>query len=359
MKTKIRSLDKIPIKSLYYSFLIAFSDYEIKVKLNYKSFKTLLKIRDVNLSLSYGLFINEKLNYGYISYFNDHLSILLEKKIKLNTSQIKKIPISFILCGYRKNFSILIEEKENKKLVFKNAVYDSGTATIPEFRNKGYSKILLKYSIEKFKEKKIDGFILEVLENNEKAKNLYISAGFSISRKFYCYKGLKETIKNTIENKVNEFNKEILKEQDKEFLFKDLINEISFKNLSLKKLNQEYKKFKDLFDTISWQNSIQSVINIYNQVKITGLYINDKLAALGCIEERIGDIKFLIIVDDYYKNDKIKFLLQMLLLSKLINDINNKNISFLNIDNNSQLKEFLDKMEFNNFINQFEMYLKF
>ena len=354
MKTKILSLEKIPLIYLYYSFIIAFSDYEIKVKLTFKSFKNLLKTRDVKLSLSYGVFIDQKIDKETLNYFENQLAILLPEKsiinkdknrIRLNEKKIKKIPISFILCGFRKNFSIYCE-KEDKILKFKKALYDSGTATLPFYRGKGFSKSLLKYIIQNSRKKNIDGFILEVLQNNEKAKNLYLSFGFNISRKFFCYRAEKINLVNTLNENLKN-NLEI----------NNLSKKIKIKKLTLANFIK-YTKDKEIFlKTISWQNSIESVKNIFKKITSIAIFYEKKLIAIGAIENFNGDIKFLAINNNINEEFKKNNLIESILLLELIKYTNNKNISFLNIDNSMATKIFLEKINFINFINQYEMFL--
>lgn len=54
---------------------------------------------------------------------------------------------------------------------------------LPEFRGKGYSKLLLEFIIDKLKSKNIKKLFLEVSEDNVVAINLYKSFGFILISK--------------------------------------------------------------------------------------------------------------------------------------------------------------------------------
>ncbi|AEV29662.1 acetyltransferase [Sphaerochaeta pleomorpha str. Grapes] len=68
-----------------------------------------------------------------------------------------------------------------------NQAYDCGTAIIPAFRGKGYSHLLIEKTLESLHQNYIDSWILEVLSENTRAKELYMKKGFLLLRKFNCY----------------------------------------------------------------------------------------------------------------------------------------------------------------------------
>lgn len=386
MEIKIKTLKNTPLVFLYFSFIMAFSDYQVNIKLSYKSFKNLIKTRDVYLSKSFAIFLKkpEKNNKSenktikneienkkkkienlqditdekIIEYYKTELSRILGKKIKLKKIDIYKIPISFILCGIRKNVDIYIE-KEDKILTFGKAAYDSGTGTIPIFRGKGLSKLLINESKNLLRKNNIDGFVLEVLETNEKAKNIYFNAGFLISRRFYCLKINRQKLLENLERIINKETNDI-----------DLSTEnIKIKSSSFSLFSADSKKISlDNFlkSPLSWQNSFKSIKNIKKLLKASYLYINNRFCGIGIIQESNSDIKIFSIktTDKTFNNIKLKeklektYLLQSLFLKELIKLSKNENISILNIDEKMGLKDFLSFSGFNNFVNQFEMYLK-
>ncbi|HPC38614.1 MAG TPA: hypothetical protein PLF21_04805 [Exilispira sp.] len=380
MKTKLLSLNKISSIYLYFSFLLGFSDYQIKTKLTLEGFKRLLKVRDIKLNKSFGIFIDDIVDNQIKEYFEKELYNILKEdisimkfikkekiidnRIKLSFDEIKMIPISFLLLGERKNITAFIEdefskENKNKMIKLKKAVYDSGTATIPIFRGMGFSKLIINETIKNLKKNKIDGFILEVLQDNKKAKNLYIDSGFNISRKFYCYKIEKEKLEENLENILNN-------------------NKVNLQDIKIKKLGKIYtilalkedKLIKLSRSIPSWQNSLKSVKNILDQVSILALYYNKKLIGLGCIEKINGDIKFLAVSypqpseiknkDSLNFKDLIKYdeFFKTTLLKALLKETFSRKISILNVDKSSELSEFLSMVGFDNFVNQYEMYFK-
>ena len=357
METRFCSLNKIPLIYLYYSFILAFSDYQIKIKLDFESFKKLLKVRDIKLNRSFGIFLDGNIDLEIKSYFENELTLLLYSNINKNMNfsleEIKKIPISFVLLGERKDVTIYLED-QNKRLHFKKAVYDSGTGTIPKFRKMGFSKLVINEIKDKLKKLKIDGFILEVLQDNKKAINLYLNASFSISRKFYCFNIEKEKLKQNIDLYLRE-NKES---------YESIINKIKIKKMK----NIFWLKEKDIIKfcktPISWQNNIKSIKNIFSKISLLALYYDKKLIGLSAIEKSNGDIKFFGVDNNKVKVDNNinlldkNFIFLSILLDKLINESESKMISILNVDKNCSIYDFLNFIGFNNFINQYEMYIK-
>lgn len=365
MKTKIKRLDSTPLIYIYYSFLLAFSDYEIKVRLSFKAFKNLLKTRDVKLSSSFGVFLTEYDDANKLKEIEKDLSSLTEKNIKLDLKMLSKMPISFILVGLRKNVKIFLEE-ENKVIEFKKAAYDSGTGTMSYFRGQGFGKTLINDTIENLSKSSIDGFILEVLENNEKAKKLYMDSGFQISRKFYCYRISKDQLMENI-------NKILLSIDKNDDAKTDFLLKIKEK-ISVKKLNsfcsiksKKLEKFSDF--QLSWQNSFDSMKNIFNQLSVLGFYFDKKLIGAGIIQRKTGEIKFFDIDRSLHfeslinqqsnnntKNCDEDFYIEAILLKYLIEQSEGKNVSILNIDSSHKYNLLYQKFGFTNFVNQYEMF---
>ena len=66
----------------------------------------------------------------------------------------------------------------------KETAYDMGTAIIPDYRTCGFSKKMIVKVTEILKENNIEQYLLEVIQNNIKAFELYKSQGFQITRNF-------------------------------------------------------------------------------------------------------------------------------------------------------------------------------
>ena len=221
--------------------------------------------------------------------------------------------VGFILTGYREN--------HRKKIA-----YDGGTGVIKDFRRKGIAEQLLKHLIDFLKEKKIDVFVLEVLENNKPAINLYEKYGFIKIRRLECFEIEKNKLTANFESKYTILeNSDYLAEQD----------------LS------KYKLY-----TPSWQNANESIKNSIKNYSFLAIEINDQIVCFGYIHKKRGDIPQIGILSKW-KNNSI----EKLLLFSLSAKTKSEKLLVLNVEENNYLSEILQKVGFNNFVNQWEMKL--
>lgn len=140
------SLKHTDIEQLLPVFNEAFSDYDVPVS------KTLAALQAHLQSLS---------------YTNEDSVGLFEKRDL----------VGFLLIGRRGN-----------------TAYDAGTGIIPSYRGKGLSHILIDDTIGHLRSRGCTTFVLEVLDTNTKAKNLYLSHGFAIKRSLLCFSVKQEEI---------------------------------------------------------------------------------------------------------------------------------------------------------------------
>ena len=71
--------------------------------------------------------------------------------------------------------------------------YDCGTGVIPEMRGKGIAKVMFEEVRKILLSIQCHRYVLEVIQTNEKAFNLYKNQGFKILREFDCLGGKKES----------------------------------------------------------------------------------------------------------------------------------------------------------------------
>ncbi|MFN8674214.1 MAG: GNAT family N-acetyltransferase [Candidatus Sericytochromatia bacterium] len=279
----VKTLNNLDIKIVYETFKKAFSDYEIKKELSFEEFYEMLKTRSFNPFYSIGYFDNDKL-------------------------------VSFINMGYR--------EEANKKLF-----YNISTGVIPKYRRKGLSDSLIKILINNLKEKNLDYFSLEVLENNKPAIELYKKNNFKISRVLKSFKIEKKLLKETKINFEYKKTPEIY---------------LSIKNY------MDYMTFKP-----SWQNDRSSIINNMENYNFIFLYDNNNLFAYGIIHKIYGGILQIGVLEEY-KNKGIE--LELIFLLKECTESNT--INFINIEKDDYLTYKLNEIGFVNYINQYEMLLE-
>ncbi len=66
--------------------------------------------------------------------------------------------------------------------------YDTGTGTAPDYRGEGLAGRVFDHALGLLRGAGVEQYLLEVLQNNEKAIRLYEGAGFEISREFDCFR---------------------------------------------------------------------------------------------------------------------------------------------------------------------------
>lgn len=139
---QIKSLEHVPVETLYQAFLEAFSDYSVPMNLPLARFQEMMRLRDLNPAYSLGAFDGDRL-------------------------------VSFIICGYR------VQNGEG-------VCYDGGTGTIPDYRRKGLGGRLLSELLPYLKERDVARFVLEVMTDNTPAVDLYQKHGFKPLRRMAC-----------------------------------------------------------------------------------------------------------------------------------------------------------------------------
>jgi len=279
---QIRSLREVPFETVHAAFTEAFSDYEVQIQMPFEKFLAMVKIRDLDLEYSIGCFDGEKL-------------------------------VSFIVCGYR-------------TVGGKKYCYDGGTGTIKEFRRKGIGSDLLRRLLEDLKHRNIDSLVLEVLESNVPAIELYKKHGFITTRRLECYE---------------------CKSSEMKFL-PDHDFQIS-KDAGIHK-TIERKKFY-LYEP-SWQNADRSIENAIEKYAFVSLLKNDSVIGYGFISKAGGDMPQIGILDGWREMG-----LEAVLIRELSKETASERVTVSNVAENNYLGVKLKELGFNNFINQLEMKL--
>ena len=243
MKRTIKSLENLNFNSLFLAFSEAFKDYEMQ--LNKDELQLMLNRRGFVPDLSFGAFDNDKL----IAFTLNGLGLL---------------------NGHR-------------------TAYDTGTATIEEYRGQGLATQIFKHSIPYLKEANVSQYVLEVLQHNTKAVSVYKKLGFIVSREFNYF-----VQKNgNISFKLPQINP---------------IYTIKQTNLSEKEL---MIKFWDFIP--SWQNSFDAINRKPEDFIIIGAYKDQKLIAYGIIEPNSGDISQIAVDKEYRRKGIASVLLKEML----------------------------------------------
>lgn len=283
-KWEIHSLENISLKEIYDVFMESFSDYEVSIHMSINEFEEMLVTRDIDFSYSVGCFNDGKL-------------------------------VGFIICGYR--------EIEGKKYC-----YDGGTGIIPDFRRKGIANKLFANLLDLLKKKDISVFLLEVLENNTPAIELYRKNGFVIQRRLECFKIDKD--KTEVSYPLS--NEYIVKSDKSEYAMLD---------------DNSFGSFLP-----SWQNERVSILNNLDNYEYCSVSLGLQIIGFGLIHRNRGDIPQLRVLNGW-ENKQI----ELLIISELKDRTHSNIIKLVLLDKKNSLTTTLPSIGFSNFINLYEMTL--
>ncbi|WP_425802356.1 GNAT family N-acetyltransferase [Desulfitobacterium sp. Sab5] len=278
------TLENTSIEELHRTFLEAFSDYQVKVDVPLLELKQMLQRRGYVSKASIGAFNNDTL-------------------------------VGFLLNGLR---------NWNGKFT----AYDTGTAVIKNYRNQGITSNMFLNIKQILVEMGIEQYLLEVIQSNSSAVQLYKKQGFEITRNFECF-----SLNNKKYNPINTYKVEHI----------NRINESNWRELT------KFWEFKP-----SWQNSIESINAVPDTFIYSIINIDDTIAGYGIIDKKTGDIPQ-IAVD---KNHRRKGIGKSIFID-LMNNTESLNVKALNVDSQcTSMKDFLSNLGFECNVSQYEMALK-
>jgi len=281
---QIKSLKGLDFQVIYKAFNEVFADYDAP-EMDLNQLKHMVNRRGFDSDISFGAFENDRL-------------------------------VSFTLNG---------------KGVWNGVptAYDTGTGTIREFRGKGIAKRIFQESVPILKDKGLQQYLLEVLQHNEKAVNLYKNQGFEISREFDYYIASKKEIAP--------FKQEFS-------------NGIQIRRIELADIenNEEFREVK-----VSWQNSFDSIKRRLIDFIIFGAFDVDKIVGYGITESGTGDIAQLYVSREYRRCG-----VGTQLFASVLNAIPEDLFKLINVDKKDDLTRFfLMKLNVKPSGSQFEMTL--
>lgn len=276
-----RTLNKTSMETLHKAFLDAFSDYQVEMDLSIEKLKQTLQRRGYVPEISIGAFKNDLL-------------------------------VGFIINGLRSWNG-------------KTTVYDIGTGVIIDYRRQGITSIMLLNVKEILKQKQIEQYLLEAIQSNTSAIQLYKKEGFKVKRDFPCFQLDKKRYVPLKTHKVEHTNR------------------MSWEQLT------EFWDFEP-----SWQNSIDSINAVSEEFLYSIVHFDNRIVGYGIINKRTGDIPQ-IAVNKHYRGKGIA----RSIITDLIEDTESYKISVLNVDDESKCtKDFLIKLGFKHIVGQYEMLLK-
>lgn len=229
---EIRTLEGISFDRLYEAFSQAFADYDAPT-ITKEALAIMIERRGFSAEHSFGAFDGDRL-------------------------------VSFTFNGIGTHLG-------------KATAYDTGTGTIKEYRGLKLAGRIFEESIPHLKNKRIEQYLLEVLQHNTPAFNIYKNQGFEISREFNYY---------------------FIDSKDIKPIEKTISKEYAIKEIKLPKLN-DVSLFWDFQP--SWQNSLDSINRRKEDFKATGCFKDNKLVGYGIIAPDSGDITQLAVDENHRK----------------------------------------------------------
>ena len=276
-----KSLEGVSIEVLHKAFVEAFSDYQVKIDLPLWKLQQMLQRRGYLPEKSMGAFKDEVL-------------------------------VGFILNGYRKWNG-------------RPTVYDAGTGVIPEYRKQGLTTNIFQKVLELLKDDGVEQYLLEVIQQNTAAYELYRKKGFEITRTFSCYKLDKSNFK--------------------------LQNTFSIEHVD-GFTAAEWTHLREFWDfNPSWQNSIESVCALSGEFCYSIVRFDNKIVGYGIIEKKTGDIPQIAVDRNYRRKGIAKNI-----LSDIISNTEASKVAVINVDDSSKVsKDFLSALGFLHYVDQYEM----
>ncbi len=209
--------------------------------------------------------------------------------------------------------------------------YDCGTGVVPEYRGKGIAKEMFTKVKEILVSIDCHKYVLEVIQTNEKAFNLYKNQGFEIVREFDCLGGKRE-----------------------DFIAK--LPEVDLEDPHYSVFPSSKYSWENVWNLQtyppSWQNSNESM-KFSSRHKVLELKSDNNLLGYMVFNPNSGEITQ-IGANDMKRTGKE-------LVSYLMSQNSNiKQVYLINIDTkNSELITMLTDLNFVSFTKQYEMVLEF
>ena len=206
-------------------------------------------------------------------------------------------------------------------------VYDTGTGTLEEYRGIGLASRIFEHSVPYLKAAGIQQYILEVLEENQKAISVYSKQGFKTTRTFDCFRV------NVNEWKIPEIKSPAV--------------------IQLREIDLSYQsEMESMLDfELSWQNNFEALRKNPLDFTILGAFYHNTLVAFGIIEPSSGDIPILAVRENERKKGIGSWIFQELIMYNQ-SDI----IKVVNIESNqAAIVKFLLKNNIPKLVTQFEM----
>lgn len=277
---EIRSLGNIDFDTLFEAFESAFGDYAVKFEK--EEVRAMLVRRGFNPNLSFGAFDGDRL-------------------------------VAFIFNG-----TGMFEGGPT--------AYDTGTGTVSGYRGRGLAKEIFSYALPYLREAGIRQYVLEVLQDNERAISVYRAAGLGVRRELKCFRQEKAKV---------------------------AVSRFADESVTVKVIGtDEVLRHRDFCDfEPSWQNSGESIVRAGDSVVCIGAYSAGELAGYCVFDPATGDLTQLA-VSRQHRNRGIG----SRLLAEAVAGIKCEGIKVLNVcESDTSLSKFLISHNIPESLCQYEM----
>ncbi|HYE83900.1 MAG TPA: GNAT family N-acetyltransferase [Clostridia bacterium] len=276
-----RTLEGVDTEILHKAFVEAFSDYQVKLDLPLWKLQRMLKRR------------------GYVP--EKSLGALKDEEL-----------VGFILNGCR-------------KWKGRYTAYDIGTGVLPDYRKQGLTTNMFRKASELLRAEGVEQYLLEVIQENTAAYELYKKQGFKVERTFTCYK--LDNNKCKIEGNIEVSHADGLE-------------------------TAEWEQVKAFWDAEpSWQNSIEAVRPLPGGFLYSTVRSGNKIVGYGIMEKRTGDIPQFGVDRDHRGQG-----IGRRIIADLISNSETGKAAVLNVDDRSKsIKDFLSSTGFEPYVLQYEM----
>ena len=278
---EIRNLEHTDFETLFHGFEKAFADYEIHFEK--EEVRSMLRRRGFNPKLSFAAFENDEI-------------------------------IAFTLNGIGTFNGI-------------PTAYDTGTGTVKQYRGQNIAGKIFTYSLPFLQKAGISQYLLEVLQNNQKAIAVYRRMNFEVTREFDCFRQTKALIDN---QKINT---------------SCIIKPINSHSVRQAQHDCDFNP--------SWQNSIESIERGISELTCIGAFLDEKMVGHCVFDAHTGDLTQLAVSNAYRREGVASRLLQ-----EAIAGLKTDFIKILNIHSENQtMPAFLKSKNIPLASKQFEMVL--
>jgi ribosomal protein S18 acetylase RimI-like enzyme len=218
---ELRTLDKVPLERLHAAYLRAFSDYSVQVDMPLWRFRAMARRRGFRPELSVGTFAGDEL-------------------------------VGFIMNAVR--------DWQGTR-----TGYDLCTGVVPEWRKRGVTTTAFPEALRLLRGDGVRQHLLEVIQANAPAVDLYTKQGFERTRSFTCFATAREKMVPSRKGGVD-------------------VAPVDIHSL-------DWERLRSFWDhEPSWQNSIDSVTAVPETMEAVAARVDGRVVGYGIVERATGDV---------------------------------------------------------------------